>query len=198
MPEALESENRLEVRRLKNVFATVYFVQGMKSLPDLSIFFYLMNVIRATPFVGQIFQGLSSIAWFIKPVWGWISDRFILLGYRRKSYFIVMAFLAMTSWLFLGVSAFLGWKSVVLFLVLINISNLAYAFVDVVTDAVMVEEGQRLNKVGSFVNFQWFLHPSFAGLQVVCSQVTSMHVVWLCGLSQVLFAVTDETNPTAP
>jgi hypothetical protein len=30
-----------------------------------------------------------------------------------------------------------------------------YAFVDVVTDALMVEHGRRLKRVGSFINFQW-------------------------------------------
>lgn len=144
-----------EVKRLKRVFGVVYFVQGMKHLPDLSIFFYLMNVLKLGPVAGQLFQGLTHAAWFIKPLWGWISDRFPIFGYRRKPYFVLMALIALVSWVAVGLCAHFKLTAVIPYFILVNVANLAYAFVDVVADAVMVEQGQKLKKVGSFVNFQW-------------------------------------------
>ena len=157
------NEEVKEVKRLKRVFATVYFVQGMSHLPDLSIFYYMMNVLQLGPVAGQFFQGLNKLAWFMKPVWGFISDRFRLFGYRRKSYFLIMAILAFISWMGIALCSYLDIKWAVPYFILINIAQFAYAFVDVVVDALMVERGQVLKKVGSFVNYQW----TFIGVALV-------------------------------
>ncbi len=145
------------IRRLKKVFAIVYFSQGMKGLPDLSLSFYMMNVLRLGPVAGQFFQGLNHLAWFIKPLWGFISDRFPLFGYRRKSYFVIMAFVALFSWSSVGLCAYFDIHWVVPYFIFINLAQLAYAFVDVVVDALMVEHGQQWKQVGAFVNFQWLI-----------------------------------------
>lgn len=158
-------EEKQEVKRLRRVFGTVYFVQGMSSLPSLSIFFYMKNILQLGPVGGQIFSGLTSFAWFIKPLWGFISDRYPILGYHRKPYFVIMAAIALLSWLALGMAAYFRTTWVVPYILFFNTASMAYAFVDVVADALMVEHGQRLKKVGSFVNFQW-LSIGFAGILV--------------------------------
>jgi hypothetical protein len=43
----------------------------------------------------------------------------------------------------------------IVYLLTLNLAFATYAFVDVVCDALMVTEGRRLKRVGSFVNFQW-------------------------------------------
>lgn len=145
------------IHRLKKVFGIVYFSQGMKGLPDLSISYYMINVLKLGPVAGQLFQGLNHLAWFIKPLWGLISDHFPIFGYRRKSYFVIMAFIALFSWSGIGACSYFHLSGVVPYFILVNLAQLAYAFVDVVVDALMVEHGQRLKQVGSFVNFQWLM-----------------------------------------
>jgi hypothetical protein len=51
--------------------------------------------------------------------------------------------------------AFLGVRIPLVYLIGFNLAFSTYAFVDVVSDAIMVEHGRRLKRVGSFVNFQW-------------------------------------------
>jgi hypothetical protein len=51
--------------------------------------------------------------------------------------------------------AFMGIRTPLVFLIGFNLAFSTYAFVDVVGDALMVEHGRRLKRVGSFVNFQW-------------------------------------------
>ncbi len=150
-------EERRLISSLKKVFGTVYFVQGTSGLSSLSVFYYLKEVLKVSDSMGQIFQGLSTMAWYIKPLWGFISDRISIFGYRRKTYFVFMAFLALMSWASMGLFAYLEVDSVILFLILFNFAMTGYAFIDVVTDALMVEHGQRLKKVGSFVSFQWIM-----------------------------------------
>ncbi|MBI1884372.1 MAG: hypothetical protein HYS08_09250 [Chlamydiae bacterium] len=146
-----------QIKRLKKVFGVVYFVQGMSSLPQLSFFYYMMNVLKLGPVAGQLFQGLDHVAWFLKPLWGWTSDRFPLRGYRRKSYFCLMATLAVFSWFSIALCAYFKITAMIPYFLFLNLAQLAYAFVDVVVDALMVERGQELNQVGHFVNFQWMM-----------------------------------------
>ncbi len=93
----------------------------------------------------------------MKPVWGYISDRFALLGYHRKSWYVLMACLAVVFWFIAAIFYYLGITIPLLYFIIFNLAFATYAFVDVVTDAIMVTEGRRLNRVGSFVNFQWFI-----------------------------------------
>jgi hypothetical protein len=66
-----------------------------------------------------------------------------------------MASLGVIFWMLNAVLALIGIRTPVIFLVGFNLAFSTYAFVDVVADALMVEHGRRLKRVGSFINFQW-------------------------------------------
>ena len=104
---------------------------------------------------GQLFQSLKSLGWLVKPLWGLISDRVPLFGYHRKSWFVLMALLGVVFWIINALFAFIGVRTPLVFLIGFNLAFSTYAFVDVVADALMVEHGRKLKRVGSFVNFQW-------------------------------------------
>ena len=104
---------------------------------------------------GQLFSSLRGIGWFVKPLWGLISDRVPLFGYRRKSWYVLMACLTLVFWALTALLAYAGVGVPIVYLVTLNLAFATYAFVDVVCDALMVTEGRRLKRVGSFVNFQW-------------------------------------------
>jgi MFS family permease len=144
-----------EIRRLKWIFGTTYAVQGSSALSDIPTLYFIKFVLQMGDAGGQLFQSLKSIGWLVKPLWGFISDRFPLLGYRRKSWFVLMALLGVIFWMLTALLAFFGVRIPVVYLIAFNLAFSTYAFVDVVTDAIMVEHGRRLKRVGSFVNFQW-------------------------------------------
>lgn len=98
------------------------------------------------------FQAVIILAWVIKPVWGFISDSYPIAGYRRKSYLILMSFVACLIWLVLGLMAN---YNIAILLILITVSYMAYAFQDVVTDGLMVETGKPDNLTGKFQSVQW-------------------------------------------
>src|SRR5258705_1729240 len=85
-----------EARRLALLFAIVYFAQGMVYLPDqvVSIVFKERGLTA-----GQLatFTWVITIPWFIKPVYGLLSDFVPIAGTRRRSYFLIMAALATVS-----------------------------------------------------------------------------------------------------
>jgi hypothetical protein len=144
-----------EIRRLKWIFGTTYTVQGSSALSDIPTLYFVKFVLDMGDAGGQLFQSLKSIGWLIKPVWGFISDRFSLFGYHRKSWFVLMAALGVVFWALNALCALFGVRIPLVYLIGFNLAFSTYAFVDVVADAIMVEHGRRLKRVGSFVNFQW-------------------------------------------
>jgi hypothetical protein len=141
--------------RFKWVIGTPYFVQGTSNLTLVPILYFIKFVLGMGDAGGQLFDTLQNVGWFIKPLWGYISDRVALFGYHRKSWFVLMALLAVVFWAVNAALIAVGVRIPALFLLTFNLAFAAYAFVDVVCDALMVTRGRQLRRVGSFVNFQW-------------------------------------------
>jgi hypothetical protein len=144
-----------EIRRLKWIFGTTYSVQGSSALSDIPTLYFVKFVLEMGDAGGQFFQALKSIGWLLKPLWGFISDRFPLFGYRRKSWFVLMALLGVLFWIVNALCAAFEIRIPLIYLIGFNLAFSTYAFVDVVADALMVEHGRKLKRVGSFINFQW-------------------------------------------
>lgn len=132
-----------------------YFVQGTKKLTEIPTLFFIKFELGLGDAGGQLFDSLRSIGWMMKPIWGYISDQFPLFGYKRKSWYVLMACLGASFWFLTAFLSHAGVTIPMVYLIVFNLAFGTYAFVDVVTDAIMVTEGQRLKRVGSLVNFQW-------------------------------------------
>ena len=141
-----------EARRLALVFAIVYFAQGMWYLPNLSITFLLKDTFGLSAAQTATFFSITVIPWLIKPVYGLISDFVPLFGQRRKSYFILTSGMAAAMGLTLSMMGSYTYWGVAIFFTLMG---LGLAFTDVLTDALMVENGQRLGLTGPFQAVQW-------------------------------------------
>jgi len=145
-------QEKPETRRLALLFAWVSFAQGMWALPDLSLTFLLKEKFRFSPADVATFFTIATIPWYIKPLYGLLSDFLPIWGYRRKSYFILATLLAVLAGLSLG-----NWAtgSYQLTLALFTFMALGFAFADALADALMVENGQALGITGSLQAVQW-------------------------------------------
>jgi MFS family permease len=141
-----------EARRLALVFAIVYFAQGMWYLPNLSITFFLKDTLGLNAAQTATFFSIAVIPWLIKPVYGLTSDFVPLFGQRRKSYLLLSSAMAAAMGLILGMMGTYTYWGVAIFFTLMG---LGLAFTDVLTDALMVENGQRLGLTGPFQAVQW-------------------------------------------
>ena len=155
------SENT-EARRFALLFAIVYFAQGMWYLPNLPITFLLKDTFGLSAAQTAAFFAITVIPWLIKPLYGLISDFLPLFGRRRKSYFLLTSGLAAAMGLILGMMGSYTYWGVAIFFTLMG---LGLAFTDVLTDALMVENGQRLGLTGPFQAIQW-ASISFASILV--------------------------------
>src|SRR3989344_4882937 len=141
--KAIDERIGIETFKLGIVLATVYFVQGMGGLSNIPLLFYFKDVLHFNEAQMQYFSAVTGIAWLVKPLFGFISDRFPIFGYRRKTYMVMMATLAALSWWGLAWMSANGASDYAALVLIFNLSSLGYAFVDVVCDAIMVERGQE-------------------------------------------------------
>jgi MFS family permease len=140
-----------EARRLGLLFAIVYFAQGMVYLPDqvVSIVFKERGL-TAGPLA--TFSWIITIPWFIKPVYGLLSDFVPIAGTRRRSYFLIMAALATVSAIAVSLRTDAPYWALAS---MITLLWLGVGFTDVLTDALMVENGKPLGLTGTFQSVQW-------------------------------------------
>jgi hypothetical protein len=137
------------------VIGTPYFVQGTSTLTEVPILYFIKYVPEMGDAGGQLFDALRQSGWFVKPLWGVISDKCPLWGYHRKSWYVLMALLTTAFWSLNALLAFVGVDIPIVYLVTFNLAFATYAFVDVVCDALMVIRGRELERVGNLINFQW-------------------------------------------
>ena len=153
----LEAHRRLnpfttpEARRFALLFSVVYFAQGMWYLPNQTITIVLKDAGFTAGGVANFFA-IATAPWLVKPVYGLISDFFPLFGRRRQSYFMLTTSLAAAAGLALAVT---GTGDYWPLLLGFTVMGLGLAFTDVLTDALMVENGRRLGVTGAFQSMQW-------------------------------------------
>jgi Na+/melibiose symporter-like transporter len=155
-----------EAKRLAVLFGVVYFAQGMWYLPNQTITIVLKD--RGLS-AGQVadFGLITIVPWFIKPLYGLLSDFVPLFGRRRQSYFLVTSALAGCAGLLLAWGNWITTGQIWTFdvfgltftlvegVALFTVMALGLAFTDVLTDAMMVESGRPVGLTGAFQSVQW-------------------------------------------
>jgi predicted MFS family arabinose efflux permease len=140
-----------EARRLAVLFAIVYFSQGMIYLPEqvVAIVFKERGLTA-----GQLaaFAWITTVPWFIKPLYGLLSDFVPLFGTRRRSYFLIMSSAAALSAVAVSLMSRAPYAALA---AVITLLWLGVGFTDVLTDALMVENGKPLGLTGVFQSVQW-------------------------------------------
>jgi MFS family permease len=139
-----------DARRLALLFAIVYFAQGMIYLPEQVLAIVLKE--RGLS-AGQLaaFNWIIAIPWFIKPLYGLLSDFVPLFGTRRRSYSLIMSSLAAFSALTVSLMPTAPYAALA---TMITLLWLGVGFTDVLTDALMVENGKPLGLTGGFQSVQ--------------------------------------------
>jgi MFS family permease len=140
-----------EARRLAVLFAVVYFSQGMWYLPQQPLIIVLKERGLSAAQVAQFFA-ITTIPWLVKPLYGLVSDFVPIFGRRRKSYLLITCALASAAGFTLATAVeHTYWALATLF----TLMALGLAFNDVLTDALMVENGRPLGLTGAFQSVQW-------------------------------------------
>ncbi|KAL3819097.1 hypothetical protein ACJIZ3_005002 [Penstemon smallii] len=115
--------------------------------------YYMKDVQKVQPSEAQVYSGITSIPWVVKPLWGLLTDVVPILGYHRRPYFVFAGILGVISMLFLSLHAELH---IVLALLSLTAGSASVAIGDVTVDACVAQKSGN--------------HPSLASdMQTLCS-----------------------------
>ena len=171
---------RADIKRLMIFFALVYLAEGIGQTDGLvaqPLNYYLKQVYQWTPVQIAGFITVLNLPWFIKPLYGLVSDFVPLFGYRRKTYLIAANALAAAAYfLILQVSS----PGSLVFLLLLTAYGMAIA--STLCGALLVENGQKFDACSAFVNQQWLW---FNVATIFTSLAGGFLIQWLTPVSAV-------------
>ena len=173
--QALAPEiERSGVRRLMVFFAAVYLAEGIcqsDGLISQPLNFYLKQVHGWTAVQVTAFLTVFNLPWFLKPLYGIVSDFVPLFGYRRKSWMLAANGAAAAGYVAVMTAA-----APDALVVLLLVAVYGMAVVSTLSGAILVEAGQKLHASSRFVNQQWLW---FNVAAVATSLIGGMLVQWL-------------------
>ncbi|KAK6927663.1 Biopterin transporter family [Dillenia turbinata] len=98
--------------------------------------YYMKDVQKVQPSEAEIYSGVTSIPWVVKPLWGLLTDVVPIVGYRRRPYFILAGLLGIIPMLFLSLHSKLHLVPAVLSL---TAGSAGVAIADVTVDACVAQ-----------------------------------------------------------
>ena len=135
-----------------------YFLLGFCfQFPSIAMRYWMMDWV--TPAQMAAIFGIVSIPWCLKPLYGFISDSYPVLGYRRRPYMTMGALLSSFMWIILP---FCPHDEFIVTLVM-TLSSLGLCFADVMADSLLVEIARSESEAnkGVIQSYSWMLR--FAG-----------------------------------
>ena len=122
----------------------IYLSQGFRAFSDTARILYFKNKFGLSPADLSIVISLFYFSWYLKPVYGLISDSIPIFGYKRKSYIFFAGLLGVVSALYILVT-----ESMPVALLCLMMTELSQSISDVTVDGFLVEKSKIDPKEGA-------------------------------------------------
>ncbi|GAB4850303.1 hypothetical protein Ancab_029603 [Ancistrocladus abbreviatus] len=110
------------------------------ALSRVSTEYYMKDVQKVQPSAAQIYTGITTIPWMVKPIWGLLTDVVPIFGFQRRPYFIIAGVIGAAPMLFLSLHKGLH-IFVAVFFLMVGCAGVAIA--DVVVDACVAQNSNK-------------------------------------------------------
>lgn len=132
-------------------FILVYANQGFSDLPSQCIYYLTRETWKLSATILGLIGFITSLAWYIKPIFGIAIDCFPIKNYRAKYYlYINYSFLILG-----GIYILLFGFNLISLITITLLMNIAIGWNDVANDSQMVILEQKYNLKGRIQAIQW-------------------------------------------
>jgi len=138
--------------------ALLYFTHGFSGISKIAISFYYKDILNLSPFELSIITFITAIPLIIKPLYGFISDSYLFLGYNRKSYLILSSLLGSISWIIMANFVLLTNINIITIIYsvfFITLSFISLGSTDVLIDAIAVSKIRENQNITSIQTIFW-------------------------------------------
>jgi len=115
----------------------IYFAQGLRSFASTATTLYLKSKFNLDPAELTLVSTITFIAWYLKPIYGLISDCFPLFGYRRRSYIFLFGLQGIVSYILIYFA-----ESSNTAITCLALGEMSQAVSDVICDGFLVERSK--------------------------------------------------------
>jgi MFS family permease len=129
-----------------------HFSQGIASLAGQPLYYYLREHLGIGVSTIMLIGSLTNLPWMLKPLYGFASDLWPILGYRRKSYIFLSAIISSGMALVIGFSPIISLTVLITFLLLYAVGQ---AGDNVGTNGLVIEQGVKDGSVSKLQSIQW-------------------------------------------
>jgi len=133
-------------------FILIYFQQGFVSLPDQALYYLTREVWLLTAGTIGLISFITGLAWYCKPVFGFLMDNFKLGKQSSRNYLLINAVGLITMFSYIIIFGLNSIASIITTGILINIF---IGCSDVANDSQMVIYEQKYNLKGKLQAIQW-------------------------------------------
>jgi len=135
----------LHNRRVLFVITVVYAAQGLRTLGNFAMLLYFKEDLGVKEeSKAQVLLATTMLPWYIKPVYGLISDSLPICGSHRKAYLLLSAAIGIVAYF-----AFLAPLGLTSTMICLICGQLGQVVADIIADALMVVESRTDTEYGS-------------------------------------------------
>lgn len=122
----------------------VYFIAGATGIASVATTFYYKDDLGLVPAQVALLGSIAIIPWSIKPVYGFLSDRQPIWGYKRKPYLFLAGlmgaggYFSMATWV----------NSFYTVMIALFVSGMGFALADVIVDGIVAEKSRSQKVAG--------------------------------------------------
>jgi len=132
-------------------FILIYLQEGLCNLPDQSLYYFFREHLHYSAGLIGLVGFITGLAWYIKPLWGFLVDYLPIKGKRTTYYLLATALGMIGSYIFIAAFGLNFW-TICTVCVLINA---CIGLSDVCNDTRMVEYEQKYKLKGKLQAVQW-------------------------------------------
>lgn len=132
-------------------FVLIYLQEGLANLPDQALYYFFREHLHYSATIIGLIGFITGLAWYCKPIWGFLVDYVPILKKRTTYYLLGTAIGMILSYLFIAIFGLNFWTicTVCVFI------NACIGLSDVANDTRMVEYEQKYKFKGKLQAIQW-------------------------------------------
>ena len=120
----------------------VMFLEGINGMSGLAFSYFMKNTLKVEPATLTSISSITALPWTCKPLYGFISDAFPIMGYRRRPYFFIAGIFGCLSWVLMSRYVHTAWQAGAC----MTIGSAAIAIANVIAEALVVEKSRGENQ----------------------------------------------------
>mmetsp|Transcript_17940 Transcript_17940/g.41474 ORF Transcript_17940/g.41474 Transcript_17940/m.41474 type:complete len:475 (-) Transcript_17940:344-1768(-) len=120
------------------VTSWILFLQGISGMSGLAVSYFYKNTLMAEPATLTLVESFTSLPWTIKPIYGFLSDGWPIMGFRRRPYLIIGGVMGFASWVLMATVVNDIWFGATMMF----LSSMGLAVSNVIAEGMIVEKSR--------------------------------------------------------